>query len=119
MPLNRLGNERHAVAKRLSLGNLPPDLGLSLLACVASDCKTHPRIAASRIFHKLPRQCSALIYRQAAQLDNITQPWFRDYPTNVCGDEHRPRLFVKSTWGVTLKTSAECADDGCNLPWRN
>ena len=42
IPPKRPGNERHAVAMRLSVGDPRSDLPPSLLACVASNCKTHP-----------------------------------------------------------------------------
>ena len=43
MPPRRPGNERHAVAMRLHVGDPRSDLPPSLLASVASNCKAHPR----------------------------------------------------------------------------
>ena len=42
MPPKRPGNERHPLAMRLSVGDPRTDWPPSLLACVASNCKTHP-----------------------------------------------------------------------------
>jgi hypothetical protein len=66
MPPRRLDRERHAVAMRLGGGNRRSPLLLSLVTCVASDCKTNPRGPAS---HK--------------QIDTIPQLWFWGYRANV------------------------------------